>query len=270
MTFDWFTLIAQLVNFGILLLLLRLFLYKPIQGVIAQREDRLMAVQADAEEAKQQARLDAEAVRREREALEAESRELRADLAHQLEREREKRMSEVEGELIEARAAAARRLERDGADLVIELTRRTSEMVVAELRRALSQVADTDLESAAAAEMRKRLAELDEATRASLRESSVGRPVEIITAFPVDEELEAELTAMATELSGASAAPRFEVDPTLIFGVAMRFGSYRVAWAAENFVSELERALASRTSDVARTKADGTALAASSTGTASP
>lgn len=267
MTFDWFTLVAQLVNFGILLLLLRLFLYGPIQRVIAQREERLMAVQADAAAAKEQARLDAEAVRREREALGAEAREHRADLARALAREREQRMSEVEDELNEARANAARRLERDGADLVIALTRRTSEIVVAELRRALSQIADATLEAAAVDVMKRLLGDLDEATRASLRDASVGQQVVITTAFPTTESLKAELSAIAVQASGASIAPTFEVDPALIFGVAMRFGSYRVAWGAEGFVAELERALAERITEVAATTTAAAAPAPPAAGT---
>lgn len=251
MTFDWFILVAQLVNFAILLVLLRLFLYRPIQGVIAQREERIMAVQAEAEAARAEARAAGEGVRRERDELEEELRQRRADAARELDRERERRLTQVESELAEARASAERALERDRSELVAELTRHTSQLVVTELRRALTQLADTRLEAEAVAVMRRRASELDEAKRAELREASVGEVVVISTAFPVAADLEAELSAIAADLAGEAVAPRFEVDPALIFGVAMRFGSYRVGWEAEGFAHELERALAAHSEGAA-------------------
>ncbi len=251
MTFDWFTLVAQLVNFAILVVLLRLFLYRPIQNVLAQREERIMAVQAEAEAARKEARAAVEGVRRDRDELEEELRERRAEAGRELERERERRLSQVERELAEARASAERALERDRSELVTELTRHTSQLVVGELRRALDQLADARLEVEAVEVMKRRAAELDEATRAELREASVGEEVVITTAFPVAADLEAELTSIAADLAGQPVTPRFEVDQSLIFGIAMRFGSYRVGWEAEGFAHELERALAARSEGVA-------------------
>lgn len=246
MTFDWFTLVAQLVNFAILLVLLRLFLYRPIQNVITQREERIMSVQAEAEAAREEARAAVESVRREREELEEELRQRRADAASESERERERRLALVERELAEARAAAERALERDRSELVAELTLRTSQLVVTELRRALVQLADTRLEAETVAVMKRRVAELDDATRSELRAAAAGEEIVIATAFPVTADLADELTAIAAGLAGEAITPRFEVDPTLIFGAAMRFGSYRVGWEAEGFAHELERALAAR------------------------
>lgn len=246
MTFDWFTLVAQLVNFAILLVLLRLFLYQPIQNVIAQREERIMAVQAEAASAREEARAAVDSVRREREALEEELRQRRAEAARDSELERERRLGLVEQELSEARAAAERALERDRSELVTELTQRTSQLVVGELRRALTQLADTQLETETVAVMRRRVSELDDATLAALREAATGDEVIVTTAFPVTSELKAELTAVVSELAVAAITPRFEVDKNLIFGATIRFGPYRVGWEAEGFAHDLERALALR------------------------
>ena len=49
MLIDWFTFIAQVVNFLILMLLLKRFLYRPILSAIDAREQRIVAQIADAD-----------------------------------------------------------------------------------------------------------------------------------------------------------------------------------------------------------------------------
>jgi len=49
MLIDWFTVIAQVVNFLILVWLLKRFLYKPILNAIDAREQRIAKELADAE-----------------------------------------------------------------------------------------------------------------------------------------------------------------------------------------------------------------------------
>lgn len=243
MTFDWFVLAAQLLNFAVLLVLLRIFLYRPVLSVLAQREERVMAVQAEADAAREEAEAVREGVLAEREALEAEFRRQRAKEAAELSRERERRLSEVERELASARAAAKGALERDHRELVAELTRHTSRLVVAELRRALTGLADARLEAKTVAVLRRRVTELDDATRAALREASADNEVLIYTAFQLPPGARADLTAVATELAGRAVEPRFDVDPRLIFGAVIQVGAYRVGWEAEGFADELERAL---------------------------
>ncbi len=53
MKIDWFTLIAQVINFLILVWLLRRFLYKPILKAVDEREKKIASQLKDAETIKQ-------------------------------------------------------------------------------------------------------------------------------------------------------------------------------------------------------------------------
>jgi F-type H+-transporting ATPase subunit b len=55
MLIDWFTVIAQVINFLILVWLLKRFLYRPILNAIDAREKRIAAEISDADEKKAQA-----------------------------------------------------------------------------------------------------------------------------------------------------------------------------------------------------------------------
>ena len=55
MSVDWFTVIAQILNFVVLVLLLKKFLYKPVLTAIAAREKLIADEIADAKEKMAQA-----------------------------------------------------------------------------------------------------------------------------------------------------------------------------------------------------------------------
>ena len=80
MAINWFTLFAQLINFVILLFLLRRFLYGPIMNVIAERDAQIAANMQNAEALAKEAQEDAkrhqtalDALDDERDALMAEA-----------------------------------------------------------------------------------------------------------------------------------------------------------------------------------------------------
>ena len=55
MTFDLFTLVAQIVNFVVLLVLLRVFLYGPVRRVMQRREQRIAEDREAARRAREEA-----------------------------------------------------------------------------------------------------------------------------------------------------------------------------------------------------------------------
>ncbi len=60
MLIDWFTVVAQALNFLILVWLLKRFLYKPILNALDAREKRIAAELADADARKAEARQERE------------------------------------------------------------------------------------------------------------------------------------------------------------------------------------------------------------------
>ncbi|MEZ4640979.1 MAG: hypothetical protein R2856_39490 [Caldilineaceae bacterium] len=66
MLIDWFTVIAQIINFVVLLLLLRRFLYGPIIRAMDEREHHIAEELAAAECKQQQAEQEARHYRQER------------------------------------------------------------------------------------------------------------------------------------------------------------------------------------------------------------
>lgn len=242
MSFDLFTLAAQIVNFAILVLLLRIFLYAPVQRTMRERERRIAEEREAATKALERAREEADALEEEREAFRRQRRERERELEQELAERREARLEEIEEEARETRSALADALERDRDESLTALRRRGGELLAEELRRALSQLADASLERQAIAAFRRRLEELGDDARDELRRAASDEPVRIATAFAADAEARDELRAAVGELLGEEARVRFERDPELGFGASLQIGGVRVAWSAGGYAEALEEA----------------------------
>ncbi len=127
---SWSLLIAQAVNFGIVLVALWYFLYKPVLAMLAKRQELVAQGVKEAEEINQLfARADDEAERRlkaadaEAEKLVANARTVAGSERTRLMKETEDRaasvMRDAEARAAEARAQALRESERDIARLAV-------------------------------------------------------------------------------------------------------------------------------------------------------
>jgi F-type H+-transporting ATPase subunit b len=241
MAIDAFTLIAQIVNFAVLLLLLRQFLFRPIQRVMAEREQRIAAAHEDAERARTDAEAQAAELRRERADLETHRRERLAEVEREVERARTVRLAEVRAEADAARAAWQADLDRQHTEVEDALRRGAATVLADALRRGWRELADEDLEARALVTFARRLRELDGATLAALADAAASGAVVVTTAFdPTAPQREALATALKEAL-GAPVEPAFERDPGLLAGVTLRAGDLRVGWSVRAHVDELER-----------------------------
>jgi F-type H+-transporting ATPase subunit b len=241
-TFDLFTLAAQIVNFVILLVLLRIFLYDPVRTVMRRREQRIAEDREAAREAREEAEREKERLEQEREELARRRRQRERELDDEIAERREARLQEVEDEAREARRALADALERERDEAAGTLRRRSAELLAEEVHRALDELADASLERQAARVFRERLAELDEDRVEELRAARAGGEVRIATAFAPDQELRDELTGAVREVLDDDVEPDFERDPELGFGVALQVGGVRVGWSARGYAEGLDEA----------------------------
>ena len=243
MAIDAFTLIAQVVNFLVLLVLLRAFLFRPVQRVMAERERRIAEEHAAAERARDEAEAEAQALRDEREALAQQWRERLAELEHELERTRLERLDQVRAEAEAARAAWRVDLERSRRDTADELRRLAPPLLANALRRGWRALADEDLEARAVTTFAQRLAELDDATCSALAAAAAASgPVVVATAFPVTPAQRETLTAALAATVAGAAEVAFEHDPALVAGVVLRAGDLRLGWSVDDLVDGLSRA----------------------------
>ncbi len=128
-------LIAYLINFVILVFLLRLFLYRPVLNMLGERRQRIRESLEEADKVRQQAEVQRTEFQRELEEARRTSQEAAARAAEETEKMREGILAEARKEAEQIREQAHQQLEverqqvmaelrRDVVDLAVELTRR--------------------------------------------------------------------------------------------------------------------------------------------------
>jgi F-type H+-transporting ATPase subunit b len=245
MEINWFTFAAQIINFLILLALLRRFLYGPVVRAVAQRQE-MMAAEFGAATAKAEA--EAASLRAQRQELEIHKEDLFDQAAVEASDRRPRMIKDARDEVEEMQNRWYTAVEQERALFLHGLRMRVGEQVARLTQRALADLAHIELEQAMVAVM---LAQLERVTAsAASTDGAVPGPngaAVVCTAYPLPTHLQAQV-ARALSADTGGAAPRFMTDAGLICGIEIQLPHRRLAWNIRDYLqgleSELEEALA--------------------------
>lgn len=242
MQIDWLTVAAQLVNFLVLIWLLKRFLYGPITGAMARREERIAERLSDARRARQGAEAEAEALRDRQRALD-EARE--AELARAREEAEALRVrleQDLRAEAEQKRAAWLDHLKEDRAEIVLQIQKRMAAHVGDTVRRILSDFADADLADQIATEFTNRLAMLGEEDRLRLETAAVKmhEPALVESGLELPSAARGRITRAIHEhvLDGIEVDYRAVGD--VLFGIRLTLGHQTLEWSAGRYLDRIE------------------------------
>jgi F-type H+-transporting ATPase subunit b len=242
MQIDGFTVAAQIVNFLILVWLLKRFLYGPITQMIAARQQKIAAALEDA-------RLQTQQAEAERQAYQARQAELDA--------QRETWLAQARREVAEQRdawlASARREVETQRADLLAAwrrertenqraLQREAARRLTEAVRRALRDLAGVDLEQRMLEPLLARLRALEADERATLVRAAQGGCV-VGTAFPLDAARQNQWRNALSECLGNEISFTFRHDPGTSYGVTLEMPGHRLAWTLDSYLDGFSQQL---------------------------
>jgi F-type H+-transporting ATPase subunit b len=228
MEFDWTTVILEMLNFLVLIWLLKRFFYRPVLAVIEKRRA-----------AGEKFLTDADARHREADALKGDyeqrlaqfgkERELAmARLDEEIAAERERRLAAVELEatadrqrrrMLEARETGEREaaMEREAVAIAGRFASRFLDRLAGpELETKLVDLALAELQTVSP----EKLAEL----RTALRDPATS--IKVVTVYPLDATRRASFAAMLGSLVGRELTPQFQEDATLKSGLCLMAGAW--------------------------------------------
>jgi F-type H+-transporting ATPase subunit b len=199
MPIDWFTIVAQMLNFFVLVWLMKRFLYKPILHAIDEREKRIAAELAEARAQKAEARKERDAFRQKNEAFDRQRDALLSKATDEAEAERRRLLDEARQAADALRAKRRETLIHDAHNLNQAIARRARREVFAIARKALADLAATSLEERMGEVFTRRLRELDGQAKASLAEAfeTAAKPVLVRSAFDLPEAQRAAIQTVS-------------------------------------------------------------------------
>ena len=228
MELSWSTFVLEIVNFLVLVWILKRFLYKPVLEVIARRRAGIEKTRADAAAL----HADAEKLQEQYEGRltdwKKERQQARETLARELEAERARKIEELQIELTQEREKASFAETSRQADALRKVEEIALEQAAKFATRLLEQTAGADTEARLVELVITELSQLPSERITAMR-NSYGQPLEaivVVSAFALAEEQRRRLEQALLPLTVQKIPLRFEQDNNLLAGVRITVGAW--------------------------------------------
>lgn len=244
MLIDWFTVVAQAINFLILVWLMKRYLYQPILKALDAREQRIAAELVDADAKKTEALAEREEFRRKNNEFDRQRDGLLSKVTNEAAAEHSRLFEEVRRDADGLRGKLQDKLSNDYHNLHEEIARKTQAEVFAIARKTLSELSGASLEERMVEVFVRRLRELDGSERDRLAAIAAQDIVTVRSAFELPQPQHAAIEETIKAVLGAKNPVRFEIVPNLIGGVELILHGQKVAWTISDHLASLEKELA--------------------------
>ena len=185
MLIDWFTVGAQILNFMVLVWLLKRFLYKPVLAAIDGREQRIQRDAKAAADKQLNAQAQLDDFTKKNQAFDEQHAGMISEVVLQANSQREQILGQARKDAEELRAQYASTIFNDQAQMGRRITRLVSDEVFGIARKALADLASAKLEACMAEQFLRRMRELNaEAKKAlSAAVASPSEPIQLRSTF---------------------------------------------------------------------------------------
>ena len=241
MNIDWFTFVAQIVNFLILVALLYRFLYGPIVRAMREREEQLARRWDDAQRKQTEADEQIQQFHRKNRELEDQREELLREARREAREERDRLTSDARDDVQQKRDEWIRGLNHEQQAVLEELRQQSGELSVAIARRVLQELADAELESQMTHSLLNKMTHLDERQRQEIAGHLADGEGDVLvrSVFEIPAREREEFREVVKSLFAYEDRIDFERADDLICGVELDAGGYTFGWSVRDLLRGL-------------------------------
>ncbi|MCG7199970.1 F0F1 ATP synthase subunit B [Marinobacter pelagius] len=241
MEINWITVSAQVVNFLILVWLLKRFLYQPVIRAMDRREQKIQNRMDEANSREQEAIHEKQSYQQKLAGFEKERDDLLEETRQEARQTRSQMLDQAREETARVRSHWMREIREEKTAFIDGLRHQSLDVVETVIRKALQDLADEHLEDRIAHTFVRQLHTLDDATREAMRRSS--EPATVATSFELDPAQRGTLTRSIHELIGADLTVNYTRAPELICGIELTCESQRISWNLSDYLDELSASI---------------------------
>ena len=233
MLIDPFTTIAQIVNFLILVALLKRFLYHPIMQAMEKRENKIALRFQEAEDREKLAQQEINQYQQKQQEWE----ELKSKRFQQLEEEvagyRESLIEQVKTATENKKRQWQEVLQQQQQKFMLELRQRTSEQLIKITRQVLTDLATVSLEEQIILKFQEKLENFN---------WNVVEPSHFVirSTFPISSTYQSQLYKTIQSYFSQKIELTFEQSSQEICGIELRSSSHKIRWNIDQYLDELE------------------------------
>jgi F-type H+-transporting ATPase subunit b len=239
---DWFTIVAQALNFLILVWLMKRFLYKPVLDAIDEREKRIATELANADAKKAEAQKEHDEFQHKNTEFDQQRAALLSKATDEARAEGQRLLEEARKAAVDLSSKRQEALKNEEQTLHQAIRQRTQQEVFAIARKALQDLATVSLEERLGEVFTRRLRELNGKAKEALGEAikTASDPAVVHSTFGLPAEQRAAIQNALNETFSAEVRVQFEAAPDLIGGIELTTNGQKVAWSIAEYLTSLE------------------------------
>jgi F-type H+-transporting ATPase subunit b len=242
MLIDWFTVVAQALNFLVLVWLMKRYLYQPVLQAIDAREKLIAGELADADSKQKEAQKQQHEFEQKNDELDKKHASLLAKVTKDAHKEGQRLLESAKGAADEQLAKRQTELAAEAGRLYEAVGLRTRQEVFAIARKALTDLASASLEERLTDVFIRRLSAMDDKAKSLLAEAlhDATEPATVRTSFELSAVQCAAIREAVNVAFSADVAMRFESSPELVSGIELSSNGQKLGWSIADYLSAME------------------------------
>ena len=242
MQIDWFTVVAQLINFLVLVWLLKRFLYQPILDAIDAREQGIAKTLQKAAATQEEASSEREKLAASNAALDAQRAQLLQEAREAATTERQQLLQEAHADAEAVGLKQQQERHKELEQLRAEIYHLALTEVFAISRKLMADLANTTLEQSVVEVFVAHLQEMQEDSRKKLINSLASAPAGglIRSAFELDAALQQRLEKSINEWASEEIPLQFETSEQLICGLELSAKGLQTQWNIAAYLETMQ------------------------------
>lgn len=243
MQINWFTVLAQVINFLILVWLLKRYLYKPILKAIDEREARITSQLNDADAKKAEAKKEQDEFIQKNVEFDTQKEQHTNDMLAEAKEIKHKLLEEARSDADALRnklETTAKEMQESASK---EIALKAQQEVFAIARKTLRDLASVSLEEQSVILFLSKLKELQGESKQKFIDAFKNGDTSMLvqSTFELTEQTQHKIIAAINDILGAEAKVQFKTSPKLVSGIELTTSGYKLAWSISEYLKSLEQ-----------------------------
>ncbi|MBI1223339.1 MAG: F0F1 ATP synthase subunit B [Bacteroidetes bacterium] len=245
MLIDWFTVIAQIANFFILVWLLKRFLYKPILKAIDDREKLIASRIAEAEKKEADAKQSSDEFLKKNREFDSQKSARMKEVDAESEAERQRLLEQARQDAASLKLKLERAVEEERARLSKEIISRTQSEVFALADKVLKEIANLSLQEQVVQVFVSRLESINGKEKDNLLSAfgEAKEPLVVRSVFDLNESEKLRLQETLARVLSGKVSLKFETSQSLVAGIELSGAGYKMSWSIADHLASLQKEL---------------------------
>ena len=237
MQIDWLTVSAQIINFLLLVWLLKHFLYQPVIRAMDKREELIASRLHEAERREAEALIAKKAHETAINDISSNKISLTETAIEAANKQHQALLETARKEVGKRQIEWQQQVDRAGENYIHDLKLHSVSAIQSVIRRMLEDIANTELEQQILNSFLELLSELDDEVLNAISDAS--EPILITTAKAIDIPGKLRISTTLNRLLGVEKTIEYSVSQNLISGIELEAAGYRIGWSLSDYLDEM-------------------------------